>query len=565
MPNLKVFRRYEFVTRFVFFQFPDLRVLVSTFYLSMFPSLSVSREDTMNAANQVVPAAQYLRMSTEHQQYSLENQSTAIRDYAEVHGFRIVQTYSDAAKRGVVLKNRSGLKQLLQDAIAGTSAYKAILVYDVSRWGRFQDNDESAHYEFLCRSAGVPIHYCAEMFLNDGSMASYIMKALKRTMAGEFSRELGVKVLAGHKRLASLGFRQGGTPGYGLRRMLISASGTLKHELRTGERKSITTDRVILVPGPSNEVQVVRDIFQMLVYGELSTNAIADKLNRLGVAYIYGSKWNCNAVGAVLRTPKYSGCHVYGRTSVRLSTPRVKIPRSEWIVTPKAFEPIVDPHMFSEAQRILRDRTFNKSDEELLDGLRGLLTSKGRLSRPIIQDSVEVPSASTYVYRFGSLQKAYERIGYGRPKDFRPSIDLRRRTQAMRDELIARIASMFPDDVSIIRPGGKWRTRLQLRGGITVSVLIGRPIHRKRTIRWRIEPAKLECESVTLLARLDIEHLSFIDFHILPAVDRRDRFFLSLVDCWLDRGQPLTDLSLFCKVVTCARAGRADSTISSAV
>ncbi len=40
----------------------------------------------------VVPAAQYLRMSTEHQQYSLENQSAAIEKYAESHSFKSVQT-----------------------------------------------------------------------------------------------------------------------------------------------------------------------------------------------------------------------------------------------------------------------------------------------------------------------------------------------------------------------------------------------------------------------------------------------------------------------------------------
>jgi hypothetical protein len=145
----------------------------------------------------LIPAAQYLRMSTEHQQYSLENQSTAIQKYADAHGFDIVRTYSDAAKSGVALKRRAGLRQLLQDVVSGNAAYRAILVYDVSRWGRFQDTDESAHYEFVCKSAGVPVHYCAESFANDGSLPSLIMKALKRTMAGEYSRELGVKVLAG--------------------------------------------------------------------------------------------------------------------------------------------------------------------------------------------------------------------------------------------------------------------------------------------------------------------------------------------------------------------------------
>ena len=75
---------------------------------------------------------------------------------------------------------------------------------DVSRWRRFQDADESAHYEFLCKNAGVPIHYCAELFPNDGSLPSSIFKALKRTMAAEYSRELGVKVFNAQKRLVEL-------------------------------------------------------------------------------------------------------------------------------------------------------------------------------------------------------------------------------------------------------------------------------------------------------------------------------------------------------------------------
>jgi len=102
-------------------------------------------------ANQLVPAAQYLRMSTEHQQYSLENQSVAIQRYAETQGFEVVLTYRDTAKSGLVLRHRVGLRQLLQDVVSGTATYRAILVYDVSRWGRFQDTDESAHYEFLCK------------------------------------------------------------------------------------------------------------------------------------------------------------------------------------------------------------------------------------------------------------------------------------------------------------------------------------------------------------------------------------------------------------------------------
>jgi DNA invertase Pin-like site-specific DNA recombinase len=271
----------------------------------------------MTTGSSLIPAAQYLRMSTEHQQYSLENQSSAIRDYAEAHGFLVVKSYADTAKSGLVLKHRTGLRRLLEDVVKGTRDYRAILVYDISRWGRFQDIDESAHYEFLCKSAGVPVHYCAEAFANDGSLPSLIMKALKRTMAGEYSRELGVRVLAGMKRLARLGFKQGGLPGYGLRRMLISSAGIPKQELSPGERKSITTDRVILVHGPAHEVQWVRNIYRMLISEKMTTHGIARELNRTGIKY-QDSDWNISSVRGVLTNPKYTGCHVFGRTSQAL-------------------------------------------------------------------------------------------------------------------------------------------------------------------------------------------------------------------------------------------------------
>jgi DNA invertase Pin-like site-specific DNA recombinase len=281
--------------------------------------MSSYEEDTM-IPDLLIPAAQYLRMSTEHQQYSLDSQKAAIQNYADAHGFFVVQTYSDEAKSGVVLKRRSGLRQLLQDVMGSSPKYKAILVYDVSRWGRFQDADEAAHYEFLCKSAGTPVHYCAETFVNDGALANMLTKALKRAMAGEYSRELGVKVLAGLKRLARMGFKQGGYAGYGLRRMLVSAGGKPKHQLAQGERKSITTDRVILVPGPAEEVECVREIYRLFVKEKRTVYGIARELNRRGAQYIGQSKWDYLAVHNILSHPKYCGCNVFGRTSQRLGT-----------------------------------------------------------------------------------------------------------------------------------------------------------------------------------------------------------------------------------------------------
>jgi DNA invertase Pin-like site-specific DNA recombinase len=512
------------------------------------PNVSLALADTSfrkgvnMRADSLVPAAQYLRMSTEHQQYSLENQSLAIQKYAELHGFDLVQTYTDSAKSGVVLRLRTGLQQLLQDVVRGTSAYRAILVYDVRRWGRFQDTDESAHYEFLCKSAGVPVHYCAETFANDGSLPSLIMKALKRTMAGEYSRELGVKVLAGQKRLALLGFKQGGSPGYGLRRLLVSADRIPKQTLAAGERKSIATDRVILAPGPEREIQVVKDIFRMLVSEKRTVYAIARELNRRGAAYLAKSQWDYQAVYNILTHPKYCGCHLFGRTSRKLYTPTVKLPRSQWVVTPGAYEPIIDSVTFDSAQKVLEARTFNKSDDEVLDALRGLLAANGRLSLSLIQNTDGMPSPSTYRVRFGSLRRAYQLIGYACADRFR-LVDTRYRILTLREQLLQQINELFGPDVTIVRPNARWRGRLRFSNGVVVSVLICKAIRVwKETIRWQVDPIAVERKFVTLIARLNENNTAFLDYYVLPQIKDRARLRLHLKDRWLRQGQRLTDL-----------------------
>ena len=506
--------------------------------------------------DRTVPAAQYLRMSTEHQQYSLENQIAMILRYAEAHGFVVAQTYSDAARSGVVLRQRPGLRQLLQDVVAGTAVFKAILVYDVSRWGRFQDADESAHYEFVCKSAGVPIHYCAEPFANDGSMPSLIMKALKRTMAGEFSRELGVKVLAGQQRLARLGFKQGGLPGYGLRRMLVTGDRKPKQLLALRERKSIATDRVILVPGPRKEVDTVREIFRMLIEERPSECAIARELNRRGIKYLEESSWDNQAVHEVLTNPKYAGCHVLGRTTSKLSTPSLRVPRSEWIFTPGAFEPIVDTATFEAANKILGERTIHKSDEQLLQDLKFLLASEGRLTFRLITKSRVTPSPSTYRKRFGGLRKAYELIGYGRPQDF-GGIDMRRRTRALRDELMSKITALFPHSFLVVRRGGRWRPKLYCSSGPRIAVLIARAFVRsKGGISWRVDPNPEERNDIALVARLDKENAEIFAMHLFARIERTRSFYTHEDDGWLTKGVKLNGLSKLMKIASRLRSRR---------
>jgi DNA invertase Pin-like site-specific DNA recombinase len=104
------------------------------------PKPTASEQD--HGATRVV---EYVRMSTEHQQYSTDNQRKVIQEYAEGRGMIITRTYTDAGKSGLRIDGRDALKKLIRDVENGQANFSAILVYDVSRWGRFQDADESAY------------------------------------------------------------------------------------------------------------------------------------------------------------------------------------------------------------------------------------------------------------------------------------------------------------------------------------------------------------------------------------------------------------------------------------
>ena len=162
-----------------------------------------------------VPVAEYNRMSTENQQCSIAVQQEWNRAFAARHGMTIVATYADEGKSGLTLHRRDELKRLLNDVRCGANEWRAILVYDVTRWGRFQDPDESAFYEWACKVAGYAVIYTAEPFAEDGGPLSSVLKSMKRAMAGEYSRELSVKVHAGQRHFSKRGSGATATPATG--------------------------------------------------------------------------------------------------------------------------------------------------------------------------------------------------------------------------------------------------------------------------------------------------------------------------------------------------------------
>jgi DNA invertase Pin-like site-specific DNA recombinase len=417
-----------------------------------------------------VPAVEYIRMSTEHQQYSTENQADVIREYAARRGFEIVKTYADEGKSGLRIEGRAALRSLISDVQSGQVSFRAILVYDVSRWGRFQDTDESAYYEYICRQAGIQVIYCAEQFENDGSPTATIIKSVKRAMAGEYSRELSSKVFKGQCRLIQLGYRQGGPAGYGLRRMLIDQNGKPKGELRRGEHKSLQTDRVILVPGPAEEVKVVRWIYRTFVHDGKREQEIAEILCERGVPGEDGRQWTRAIVHQILTNEKYIGNNIYNRFSSKLKRKRVRNSPEMWVRRDGAFEQIIDAESFFVARGVIQERGRVFSNEEMIQRLRSLLVAHSHLSATLIDQTDGVPSSSAYRHRFGSLLNAYKAVGYDPGRDF-SFIHLNRRLRELYPDLLSSTMRQLSDvGATVSRDEQPAHVRHDIELAVTVEV-----------------------------------------------------------------------------------------------
>ncbi|WP_158626784.1 recombinase family protein [Bradyrhizobium sp. RP6] len=327
--------------------------------------------------------------------------------------YQVVASYIDAGKSGLSLKGRDALRQLLSDALGAKRLFDAILVLDVSRWGRFQNPDQAAHYEFLCRQAGISVGYCAEPFGEDVAPVTTIVKHLKRVMAGEYSRELSGKLARAKRQQAELGFRQGSRVLYGFRRVLVDAARNPKQVLQQGERKALSNDKVVVVPGPAEELEVIRRIFEMYVRDEVSIKKIARCFADESIRGQAGHLLSPAIIRRILSSELCIGRMTYNRTIHRLQKPVMKNPESAWTRF-SAFEPVVPVALFEDAQkRLARHRLWD--EEAIKAALKRLLAREGYLKQKLIEQAKDVPSAETVASHFGSLHAAYEAVGYRPP------------------------------------------------------------------------------------------------------------------------------------------------------
>lgn len=187
--------------------------------------------------------AYYRHSAEDRQENSIPIQREQVRAFAKEHGIEIVGEYEDAGKSGLSAEGRDGFNQMMDRATMDPD-FQYIIALDVSRWGRFQDNDLSSYYRAICKKYGKTVVYASMGIPKEDDLFHSMVLTFEQIRAAVYSRELSDKVFKGCIKIAEQGFHAGGMPPYGLHRLLLDEQRQPVQELKRGQRKSIQNQRV---------------------------------------------------------------------------------------------------------------------------------------------------------------------------------------------------------------------------------------------------------------------------------------------------------------------------------
>lgn len=465
-----------------------------------------------------------MRMSTTEQTNSIENQASYIQNYAETHNMVVVKEYKDVGKSGLTFTNRPGMMQLLSDILNDRTDFQAILVYDMSRWSRSQNTKESISNQYQCELKGIRLICCTgngpKYDHQDDNLGAEIGEFFDRYGAADFSKKLSLRVFRGQCRLITMGYRQGGHAGFGLRRLLLNEKGSKKFELARGERKSLQTDRVILVEGPAHEVETVHQIYRWFVDNRKTEKQIADLLNTQGIKTDLNRAWTRGTIHQILINEKYIGHNVFNRRSFKLKSVRIKNPPEEWVRKDNAFKAIIPVELFQQAQQIIINRSCKVTDQQMLQQLEKLLQAKGTLSGLMIDEHEQMPSSSVYRSRFGGLLKAYSLIGYKPARDY-AYIEINKQLRKTHQFVLDQVIKNLEQQGTVIEPAESGL--LYLNNELSLSLIIARCIVKSPTNRqWLLRLDRGLDPDITVAVRMSHDNINIQDYYIFPHIAVRE-------------------------------------------
>jgi DNA invertase Pin-like site-specific DNA recombinase len=249
--------------------------------------------------------------------------------FAKKYGIEIIDVFEDKGKSGLDAEGRPAFQALMKRIVEDYS-FTVILVNDVSRFGRFQDTDQSAHYEAVCRQHGKDVVYTASGEF-DKSQKKTLIKQLEvqiaRYQAADYSAVLSKKTKDGAMHVARQGYRPGGAPPYGMQRVMLNEQKQRDRVLGPGQRKGLQNGRTILEPGDPAIQAFIHEIFTLFVEEDYSEKQIAGHFNSRRIPSPGGGSWSSGAIHHILCDEQYAGSVVYNKTSGPLKSKSKPNPR----------------------------------------------------------------------------------------------------------------------------------------------------------------------------------------------------------------------------------------------
>ena len=336
---------------------------------------------------------------------------------------------------------------------------------------------------------------------------------------------------------------------------MVSPDGRRRIVLDNGERKAIQTDRVILIPGPKQEVDCVRTIFDLAANRRKSPSQIARELNNRHMQSWNGQPWDCWSVYRILTKDKYTGCNTYGKTTQKLGSPIQNVEHRLWSTKLDAFSSIVDRQTFDRAQKFIQKRSTRpkRPDADLIRGMKRVLAREGKLSQRLLAGK-GILDHRTYRLRFGSVMRAYELAGYKPSAATMKSSQSQRQIMLLRADLHTRLKQLFAGRVRFISlPSQTLQQVIELDGCLRVAVYLCRSTSEISTGEpgWYLRVRPLERGLPALICTMDKSFTQLLNFYVFsPLGDSfpTTRMFREKQD-WLSSGRKLAKLDDFCEVV----------------
>ena len=362
-------------------------------------------------------AVGYVRRSTDRQEQSIGDQKNILTQYAQDNGIRLHKFYIDDAISGTYTLKRKAFLQMITDAERPSRKFDSIVVYDIKRFGRV-DNDEAGYYRHRLKMQGVQVLYVTENF--NGDYTDDLLRPVKQWQARQESKDLSKVTIRGLLSKSETGWWMGGVPPFGYDLLYQSCDNEFLHILRfmsdgtkqvldkdkklvrtldRGERLSISKkDHARLIYGSDNRFKTAKRIFKM--YAEIGKGfkAIAHTLNDDRIetprgpkwARIYSGKWTATTIRSIIVNPIYAGDMVWNRRTDarfhRISNGQavdrdqvhghrlVPNDKTDWIIVRDAHPGIISRRLF----QLAKDRLENNISSIEQRGIDPRLKTHGK-------------------------------------------------------------------------------------------------------------------------------------------------------------------------------------------